>query len=214
MIPVVSILGFLPSILGWYRAKQEAKLAWYKIIWEAVCNITKFVIKHIKVFIVLAILAYTYYSFNKLQTQRDSAISELNGLKQAIQLETIQREAENKIKSELGKLQVKNITEKHQQELESILRKQKGLKNEIAINQRDIANYRDSLRTTIESYQSTGLPNDDTYKLTCTDSDTAVFERLQAELSTCKEAGALAANDYNFCKSYVDNEQSRLGVEP
>lgn len=181
---------------------------------SVIAGIFNFVLTHWRVFLVLAIVSIGLIKYNAALNRAIDAEKAYSGLTAAIAVERQQREAENKLKAELGKIQVKNITEKHQQELESILRKQKGLKNEIAINQRDIANYRDSLRTTIESYQSTGLPNDDTYKLTCTDSDTAVFERLQAELSTCKEAGALAANDYNFCKSYVDNEQSRLGVEP
>lgn len=177
---------------------------------SVIASAFSFILTHWKLFLVLAILAYAYYQFNALQTQRDDAISALNHLNQSIERETIKREAENKIKAELGKLQVKNLTEKHQQELQSI---QKGLKNEIAINKRDIANYRDSLRTTIESYQSTGLPENDTNRIAESDDNTTVLRRVQAELATCKEAGAVSASDYNFCKSYVDSEQNRLGIE-
>lgn len=175
-----------------------------------ISTIASFILTHWRIFAVLAILAYTYYSFNKLHTQRDDAINALSELNRQIQLETIKREAENKIKAELGKLQVKNITEKHQQELAKILKRGKQHETNIM---RDFASERDILQNDIRNSEAARMSKNDTDRITSDNNDPALFRQLQTELNTCREAGAIAALDYNFCKTYVDNEQLRLGVE-
>ncbi len=122
------------------------------------------------------------------------------------------REAENKLNAILAQKKTAADLAKHKAELSKIIAK--GKTNE-AITNRVISNYRDSLRDKISSQAAIRLLEDDTNRLASTDNNATVLRpihEIEAELATCKEAGAVCAADYNLCKSYVDNQQSIIGV--
>jgi len=126
------------------------------------------------------------------------------------------RKIENAQKAEQGKREVAELTNTHQQELAYILNEKKGLKNEVDTSKRTIADLRSKLLKQSSDYEAIRLSSNDSHRFTAADSNTALFGKLQeveGELMVCREAGAISASDYNFCKSYVDKEQARLGVE-
>ena len=120
------------------------------------------------------------------------------------------REAENKLNAILAQKKTDASAAQHQSELSLIVAK--GKADEI-ISHRDISNMRSKLRHTIKGYQTAGLLENDTNRFAERNGDPALFRQLQEELAVCKEAGAIAASDYNFCKSYVDIQQSVIGVQ-
>lgn len=176
-------------------------------------------LQHWRVLIPLAIAILTLIYINSLRSDiasanKQQAVAEkalIDHVKSDSQAAK-QREAENKLNAILARKKTDADLAKHKSELSKIIAK--GQSNETVSN-RVISNYRDSLRDKISSQAAIRLPKNDTNRVACTDSNTAVFRpihEIEAELATCKEAGAVAAADYNLCKSYVDNQQSILGV--
>lgn len=71
------------------------------------------------------------------------------------------------------------------------------------------------MRLELESktIQAARVLEDDTNRIASRDSNTALSEPISKELETCQEAGAICAADYNLCKSYVETQQSIIGVK-
>jgi len=183
-------------------------------------QIATFIIDRWRVFLVLAILALGAIHYLSLRHKVNVAKSETIVAKKALidhveadQALAKKREAENKLNKILAQKKTDAESEKHKQEISLIL--SKGKQNE-AINFRTITNMRSELRHTIEGYEAKRLLENDTSGLTERNGDTALSEQLQEkqyELDVCREAGAIAAADYNFCYNYVQTQQSILGVE-
>lgn len=224
----LALLGFIPNLISYYQKKQEMQLRWWELIYSVVKDLLTFIIAHIRIILIGLVLAYCLFQYlsavhygkseNKLKIVAQKALSDrVKADKEAAQ----KREAENRLKEILAQKKTDVETAKHDDALATIARLSKlnkGLKNETTINRRDIANFRDGLSLAIrreEDRATTRMLGNDTDRLTERDGDTAIsrpVHEVEAELEVCKEAGALAAADYNFCKSYVDIQQSKLGV--
>lgn len=220
-LPLLSVLGLIPNLLGYWQKKQEMQLRWFELIFSIIKDLLAFTIAHIRVILVLLILGYCLFNYLKALNQAKTAIKEkeqaikvLNDKINADIAEAKKRDAENRLNTIL--LQKKTDAEiaKYKSALNVIYAKQKGLKNEISINKRDIANWRERVRVELESktIQAARVSENDTDRLAIRDSNTTLLEPISKELEVCQEAGAICAADYNLCKSYVDNQQSIIGV--
>jgi hypothetical protein len=219
--PILSVLSFIPNLLGYWQKKQEMQLRWFELIFSIIKDLLAFTIAHLRVILVLLILGYCLFNYLKALNQAKTAIKEkeqavkvLNDKINSDIAEAKKRDAENRLNTIL--LQKKTDAEiaKYKSALNVIYAKQKGLKNEISINKRDIANWRERVRVELESktIQAARVFKNDTDRLAIRDSNTALLEPISKELEVCQEAGAICAADYNLCKSYVDNQQSIIGV--
>jgi hypothetical protein len=219
--PILSVLSFIPNLLGYWQKKQEMQLRWFELIFSIIKDLLAFTIAHIRVILVLLILGYCLFNYlkalNHAKTatkEKEQAVKALNDKINSDIAEAKKRDAENRLNTIL--LQKKTDAEiaKYKSALNVIYAKQKGLKNEISINKRDIANWRERVRLELESktIQAARLSENDTDRLAIRDSNTALLEPISKELEVCQEAGAICAADYNLCKSYVDNQQSIIGV--
>lgn len=135
--------------------------------------------------------------------------------------------AQNKAESDANKVVLERLRQQgidatrsllksHQADLSKILTasKLKAGQYEKVITNSTLNNYRDSLRNSIgEQETASRLSSNEQGGIAEGDGDTALSRQLQAELSVCKEAGAVCAADYNFCHAYVKSEQNRIGVE-
>jgi len=176
-----------------------------------------FFIKHWRVLIPFLIVVATILYIASLRASNARLEAKYNDYVQLNVELAEKRKIENAQKADQGKREVAELTELHNKEIELILLDKKGLKNEVDTNQRTIANLRDRLSKQISDYEAARLSSNDVYRVTESDSNATIFRKLQeveGELMVCREAGAVAASDYNFCKAYVDKEQARLGVEP
>jgi hypothetical protein len=66
-----------------------------------------------------------------------------------------------------------------------------------------------------KTIQAARVLEDDADRLASRDSDATIprpVSEIESELAVCQEAGAMCAADYNLCKSYVDIQQSKIGV--
>ncbi len=222
--PILSVLGFIPNLLGYWQKKQEMQLRWYELGYSVLKDIVTFTIAHIRIILIGMVLAYCLISYLKATHQakqatieKNQAIKALNDKINADIAEAKKRDAENRLNTISLQKKTDAEIEKYKSALNAIYAKQKGLKDEIAINQRDINNWRERVRLELESktIQAARVLEDDNNRLTSSDSYTAVsrpIHEVEAELIVCKEAGAICAADYNLCKSYVDVQQSKLGV--
>jgi hypothetical protein len=222
--PILSVLGFIPNLLGYWQKKQEMQLRWFELIFSVIKDLLAFTIAHIRIILIGLILGYCLFIYFKAVNTAKLAIIEKQRAVKALEdktnadiAEAKKRDAENRLNTIL--LQKKTDAEigKYKSALNAIYAKQKGLKNEITINERDIANWRERVRLELESktIQAARVFEDDTNKLASRDSDATILRpvhEVEAELESCQEAGAIAAADYNLCKSYVDIQQSKLGV--
>ena len=233
---IAALIGFVPSIVGWYRAKQEAQMRFYEIAWEATKAITKFIVKHIRIIcklvIVAAILIYILVLRGQVSDSKAAeikAITALNAHLSADKLAEKKRAEENRLKAEQGAALVKAMTKLHESEQQKIflaseanLKKERG-KHAAAesFNKRAIDNYRERVRLDTINYlaveAAARLPGNEPDRSAGSDSEPAALrreiEKLKAYNDTLNEGGALCASDYNLCKSYVDSEQLRLGVD-
>lgn len=187
-------------------------------------QIATFIIDRWRVFLVLAILSLGAIHYLSLRNQVNTAKTDLKVAKKAliVHLEADsdaakKREADNKLNAILAQKKTDAKALEHESAITAIYTKQKGLKHEIAINKRDIANWRERVRIEVinQNNAAPGVPENDTSGLASGNSDTTLprpIHEAETELATCKEAGAIAAADYNFCKSYVEVQQSILGV--
>lgn len=179
-------------------------------------QIATFIIERWRVLSVLAILALGAIHYLSLCNQVNSAnkqkITAQKALIEHIEIDSAaakKREADNKLNAILAQKKTAASAAQHQAEISLIV--SKGKSNEIA-SKRTITNLRSELRNRIEGYEAARLLKNDTSGLADRNSDPALFGQLQEELAVCKEAGAIAASDFNFCKSYVDIQQSVIGV--
>lgn len=223
-LPLLSVLGLIPNLLGYWQKKQEMQLRWFELIFSIIKDLLAFTIAHIRIILVLLILGYCLFNYLKALNQakiaikeKEQAVKTLNDKINADIAEAKKRDAENRLNTIL--LQKKTDAElaKYRSALDAIYLNQKGLKNEIAISLRDIANWRDRVRNAIEEQtnQTNGVFKNDTSGSARQNSDATLprpVHEIQTELEVCQEAGAIAAADYNFCKSYVENQQSIIGV--
>lgn len=172
-----------------------------------------FCIAHYRIVIPLLIAIVTIVYISSLRASNERLEAKYNAYVQLNVELSEKRKIENAQKAEQGKRDVEELTQTHNIELGLIA---KGFKNEIDNSERTIANLRHRLSKQISDYETIRLSSNDENRLTERDSQSALFRKLQeveGELMVCREAGAVAASDYNFCKSYVDKEQARLGVE-
>lgn len=183
-------------------------------------QIATFIIDRWRVFLVLAILALGAIHYFSLRHTVSVAKSELIVAKKAL-IDHVnadneaakKREAENRLNKKLAQKKTEARKLEHQQEISQILLK--GKSNE-TITFRTITNMRSELRHKIEGYEAKRLLENDTSGIAERNSNATILGQLQetqSELAVCKEAGAIAASDYNLCKSYVDVQQSILGVD-
>jgi hypothetical protein len=201
---------FIFTTIFSFIAKQAIAL------FEMKMRILGFILDHWKASLAVAILAVSLIHYIGLKRAISSAKKEVvlaqkalldhvNADKEAAK----KREAENRLNAILAQKKTDALEAQHKAELSLIV--QKGASHEIA-SKRTITHLRNELRERIEGYQAAGVLENDTDRLVSDHSDTALLKRVQEELATCKEAGAIAAADYNFCKGYVDTQQSIIGV--
>lgn len=221
----LAILGFIPNLLGYWQKKQEMKLRWFELIFSVLRDVLAFTIAHIRIILIGLILGYCLFIYFKAVNKANLATLEKQRAIQALDdkinsdiAEAKKRDAENRLNTILLQKKTDAEIEKYKSALNAIYAKQKGLENEIAINQRDIANWRERVRIEVskQTIEAPRVLEDDTYRIASRDSDTALsrsIHEIEAELIVCKEAGAICAADYNLCKSYVDIQQSKLGVQ-
>jgi sensor c-di-GMP phosphodiesterase-like protein len=217
MFIFTALLGFIPKLLDYKLRKQELQLSWFQLILSVGKDLFKFIGAHIKFFIVLAILTIGLTHYISLKRAISAAKSETIVAKKALiahvesdRAEAVKREALNKLNAMLAQKKTDASEAAHKAELSMIIKK--GKQNEI-ISNRDISNARSQLLHAVEGYEAKRLLENDTDRLTSADDHATIFRQLQDELAVCKEAGAIAAADYNYCKSYVDIQQSVIGVQ-
>lgn len=220
--PILSVLGFIPSLLGYWQKKQEMQLRWYELGYSVLKDVATFIIAHIRIILIGLILGYILLSYLNAKSEAKQATIEKNQAIKALNdkynqdiEEAKKRDAENRLNTILLQKKTDAEIEKYKSALNAIYAQKKGLENEIAINQRDIANWRERVRLELESktIQAARMSENDTNRITSRDSNTALSEPISKELETCQEAGAICAADYNLCKSYVETQQSIIGVK-
>lgn len=199
----VPFIGIFSTVISFWKAKQEARISFYKAIGE-------FIARHWRIILPLAIVALVLIKINALVNERDYWKKLYTDLDQTIYTANQVRQAELKAAREQGKKGVVTVIAKHQDDMTKIMRKVRG---DEKINTRTINNYRDGLRLAIEREANlrARVSEDDSHRLTGTDSDTALAR--EQYIKTLEQAGAVCAADYNLCRDYVRNEQSRLGIE-
>jgi hypothetical protein len=214
------IFTLLPSILGWYKAKQEAQMKLYQIAWEATKAITVFIVRNwlviLKWSIAIAIISYVL-SLRAHNVRLASEITELNNEKAHIQRNfndyvnaiaklAEEREAEIKLKSEQGKKETANLLAAHRKSVTKIL---KGSANEKTLNDSKLNAMRDGLRLALERENSPRLPeNDINTGLSIDDTSGSV-----ARCETIEAAATLCAADFSLWRDYALDQQKRIGVE-
>lgn len=220
----LAILGFIPNLFSYWQKKQEMQLRWFELIYSVLRDLLAFTIAHIRVILIGLILGYCLFIYfkavnraNLATIEKQRAIKALDDKINSDIEEAKKRDAENRLNTILLQKKTDAEIDKYKSALNAIYAKQKGLKNEIAITQRDINNWRERVRLELESktIQATRVLEDDTNRLASRDSDATIprpVHEVEGELIVCKEAGAICAADYNLCKSYVDIQQSKLGV--
>jgi hypothetical protein len=221
----LAILGLIPNLFSYWQKKQEMQLRWFDLIFSIIKDLAAFTIAHIRIILIGLVLGYCLFNYikavNQAKTaikQKDAAIKELDDKNNADIAAAKKRDAENRLNAILLQKKTTAEIEAHAAALKAIyLSKEKGLKNEIDISKRDVSNWRERVRLEVEkqTIQAAGVLDNDADRLAGRDNDATVFRSVQdiaAELEVCKEAGAIAAADYNLCKSYVDIQQSKLGV--
>lgn len=186
-------------------------------LWELKMRILGFILDHWKAAIVVLIAVVALGHYIGLKRAIIVAKSETIVAKKALiaylkadNEAAVKREALNKLNAMLAQKKTDAINAAHKAELSMIIKK--GKQNEI-ISNRDISNARSQLLHTVEGYEAKRLLENDTDRLASADDHATIFRQLQDELAVCKEAGAIAAADYNYCKSYVDIQQSVIGVQ-
>lgn len=205
---------FIFTTLFGFIARQAIAL------WELKMRILGFILEHWKAFLVGLIVVAGLVHYNGLKralnvAKKDSIVAK-KALIEHVEADSAlakKREAENKLNAILAQKKTDAINTKHQQELSLIALK--GKQDEI-LTHRTITNMRSELRHKIEGYEAKRLLENDASGITEGNSNATLprpVQEIEAELSTCKEAGAIAAADFNFCKSYVETQQSILGVE-
>lgn len=174
-----------------------------------ISTIASFILTHWRVFLVLAILAYTYYAFNKLQAQRDDAITALNHLNQSIERETIKRKAEDKIKRSIALKEIQISQEIHSKQLE-LVKNEYEKRNKINVN--TIASLRNELREKVRS-DTFAIPQVDTNTERTSEewrnSYTTAIGQYQNLVSACK----VTTLDYNSLREWADSACNQIGCE-
>jgi hypothetical protein len=183
-------------------------------------RILGFILDHWKAFIIGLIVVLSLSHYLGLKRALNAAKSETIVAKKAL-IEHIEidsqaakkREAENKLNAILAQKKTDAEIAKHKAQLSLII--SKGKQNEILSNSMLNAR-RDGLQLAIqrEADAAKRLLENDTDRLAERNGNADLLKRVpDTELSLCKEAGAIAAADYNLCKAYVDSQQSIIGVE-
>jgi hypothetical protein len=223
---IAALITIVPSIFGWYRAKKEAQMVWYKIIWEAICNITVFVIKNfwaITKFIAFMYVILQWHAEADARKASDKLViatqakydAHLEDDKKAHKV----RAAEIKAKDAQAAREIAALEAQHKIDKSNIL--MKGKKHEEITDSMLIA-ARDALRLSTERQAAAAaarLPRYGQGNFTEEYSNTTVLGLLEGlkqteeELAVCQEAGAYCAADYNYCYGYVKSQQSIIGVK-
>lgn len=202
-VMALPLLSVFSVALSWWKAKQEARLR----LWQTIADIFA---RHWRIILPLAIVALVLIKINALVNERDYWKKLYTDLDQTIYTANQVRQAELKAARDQGKKDVVTVIAKHQDDMTKIMRK---VRSDEKINTRTINNYRDGLRLAIEREANlrARVSEDDSHRLTGTDSDTALAR--EQYIKTLEQAGAVCAADYNLCRDYVRNEQLRLGIE-
>jgi hypothetical protein len=219
--PILSVLGFIPNLLGYWQKKQEMQLRWFELIFSIFKDLLAFTIAHIRIILIGLILGYCLLNYLKAVNQAKTAIKEKDQAVKALDdkinadiAEAKKRDAENRLNTILLQKKTDAEIEKYKSQIALII--SKGKSNE-AISNRTINNWRERVRLELESktIQAARMFENDTDRSARQNSDTTLsrpIHEVQTELEVCQEAGAIAAADYNLCKSYVDHQQSIIGV--
>lgn len=219
--PILSVIGFIPNLLGYWQKKQEMQLKWYELGYSVLKDVTTFIIAHIRIILIGLILAYILLSYLNAKSvakqatiEKNQAIKALNDKYNQDIEEAKKRDAENRLNTILLQKKTDAEIEKYKSQIALIV--SKGKSNE-AIANRTIHNLRERVRLELESktIQAARVLENDTNRFASRDSDTAVsrpISEIESELEVCQEAGAICAADYNLCKSYVDIQKSKIGV--
>lgn len=201
------------SIFGWYKDKQEAKTALYKIVWQALCAIAAFTIKHWQFILPALMLGYCLLKISGLH----NALNQANNAKTAIYNTYIAHLAQDKAaakkradeiaaKTAIANIEKQAIKNTHSAAIAKIM---KANDNEKTLTTSRINAYRDGLRLALDRENSARLSKNDTDRTASTDSDTTAARYIE----TLEQAGAVCAADYNLCYDYVQSQQRKIGVE-
>lgn len=205
------LLALIPSVISFWKAKQEARIS----LFSAIGN---FIAAHWRIVLVVLVLAFAWLKLNALINEKEQWKQLYTSLEQTIYKAKAERDDELIAAKAKGKLDVAEVTFKHQSDIAKIIGK---VDHEKAIDTRTINNFRDGLRLAIqrEAEIRSGLPGDDSGGFAGTDGDTTIagYEKQITELNqyikNLEDGGAVCAADYNFCRDYVTKEQARIGVE-
>jgi hypothetical protein len=227
---IAAALAIVPSIMGWYRAKQEAQMKLYEIAWEATCNIAKFIWNNFWLVVKVIALLWVLWQWYGAVNDRDAA----NKLVAKTQAEyashlkddaaaNVDRIAEIKAKDQQGAaINVWLVAQHKKDEAQIILNSQKKeakYEADKKLSDSMLAAARDGLQLAVQrqaASASARLSGDGERQFTQEHTNAALLgllKQTESELATCQEAGAFCAADYNYCYGYVKGQQSIIGVK-
>lgn len=165
---------------------------------------------------IIAIAGVIFMRIEIIKSERDDAIDTIAEMHQ----EALKKNTEVALLKHQGKRDSDALQASYDSRITELLEINANDKKTIANYRNQLAN---SLRDKAKDYHDR-LPADDADKIASTDSNAAAtgeesleFYRgayigCQTYVETLENAGMVCATDYNACKSYVDQEQKRIGV--
>ena len=181
---------------------------------------------------VALLIAVAWWRISTIVTERDDALSALNAERHAVEVSTEKAKAERAALKAEGERNVTKIKAQHTQNIQHIAGLYtKELSRENKNHRVTVDNLRSELdarlREQSAKVHSVGMSENDTDRAARADCDTAIagpgeesaefyrgaYHGAEQYIKTLEVAGAMCAADYNACKSYVDSERGRLGVE-
>lgn len=165
---------------------------------------------------IIAIAGVIFMRIHILKSERDDAIDTIAEMHQ----ESLKKNTEVALLKQQGKRDSDALQASYDSRITELLEINANDKKTIANYRNQLAN---SLRDKAKDYHDR-LPVNDADTIATSDSNatTAGEESLefyrgayigcQTYVETLEKAGIVCATDYNACKSYVDQEQKRIGV--
>lgn len=188
--------------------------------------------KNWQVIAIGVIIGLVYFRITAIVDERDEAKKSLKQTTELIRDNERKRQAELEISRKQGKQNVATIEAKHLQDIQHIANQYtKGWNHDNQTNRSVIASLRGELDSRLRNQSaandSARVSEDDANRIARTNGNTsftgssenqadfyrAAYRGAQEYIETLESAGAMCAADYNLCKSYVDSEQARLGVD-
>lgn len=180
--------------------------------------IISFVIKHLPAIILAALIAIIAWQFYSITSERDESLNTIANM----QLEANKKNAQVALLKQQGIRDTKALQASYNEIVAYLLKGNKDDKKTIVSKRDDLDN---RLRKQSEN-SAIRLPSDDEnrsagkdgYGVVITEGEESegfykkAYLGAREYIDTLEQAGAVAAADYNACKSYVDSEQERIGV--